>query len=42
VWNPLGNSSIEFAAMISADIKLWAKTTRIAGIKAGPLVRAIR
>lgn len=30
---PIGNSPDEFAAMISADIKLWAKAVQIAGIK---------
>jgi len=30
---PVGNSPAEFAAMISADIELWAEAVRIAGVK---------
>ena len=31
--DPLGSSPDEFATMIAADIKLWAETVRIAGVK---------
>jgi len=31
--DPVGNSPAEFAAMISADIELWAEAVRIAGVK---------
>jgi len=31
--DPLGNSPEEFAAMIAADIALWAEAVRIAGVQ---------
>jgi tripartite-type tricarboxylate transporter receptor subunit TctC len=36
--NPLGNTPDEFAAMIAADIPLWAEAVKAAGIGA-PLTR---
>jgi tripartite-type tricarboxylate transporter receptor subunit TctC len=32
-YDPLGNSPAEFAAMIAADIPLWAEAVRLAGVK---------
>jgi len=31
---PLGNTPAEFAAMISADVKLWAEAVKLAGLQA--------
>jgi tripartite-type tricarboxylate transporter receptor subunit TctC len=31
--DPLGNSSAQFAEMISADIELWAEAVRLAGLQ---------
>jgi tripartite-type tricarboxylate transporter receptor subunit TctC len=30
--DPLGNSPAEFAAMIAADIKLWSRAVKVAGL----------
>jgi tripartite-type tricarboxylate transporter receptor subunit TctC len=32
--DPVGNSPAEFSAMISADIELWARAVKIAGLQA--------
>jgi tripartite-type tricarboxylate transporter receptor subunit TctC len=32
-FEPLGNSPAEFAAMIAADIALWAEAVKIAGVR---------
>jgi tripartite-type tricarboxylate transporter receptor subunit TctC len=31
--DPLGNTPAEFAAMVSADIKLWSKAVKLAGLR---------
>jgi tripartite-type tricarboxylate transporter receptor subunit TctC len=32
-YDPLGNSPAQFAAMIAADIPLWAEAVELAGVK---------